>query len=337
MSSRDAGARTNGQHSPCGQLSRAAQRRAWVRCNDPVVKYAELLERGLTPTDIRRLVRSGQLKRLRRGCFAEGGSALAPEQRHRQLLEATRPTLAPDAVFTHVTAAVLHDLPVPIPHLTKIHITRAGGGGRVTANVWRHSAPLPDRSLTKVGGLLVTNLQRTVVDVARWLPYADAVAVVDAALRQGVQRASLEKELTAARRRRFHARARRAVAFGDPRAESPGESRSRVLIAQLDLPMPTLQREFRNGDDEVDARVDFDWEEFGVCGEFDGEVKYGRLLKPGQSVEKVIGFEKQREELLRTHGRWTIRWTNKNLRDLVYFRRIIESGFTNGPKGHWPR
>ena len=34
------------------------------------------------------------------------------------------------------------------------------------------------------------------------------------------------------------------------------------------------------------ARPDFWWEERGLAGEFDGMVKYGRLLRPGQSVEE---------------------------------------------------
>lgn len=262
---------------------------------------------------------------------------MTPEAQHLQLLEATHPSLASGTVFSHSTAGVLHGLPLPIPQLTKVHITRPGSSGRATRSVWRHTAALPTESVTEVADLRVTTIERTVVDLARWLPYEDAVAVVDAALRLGVDRAGLDVEVERARRRRFNERARRAVAFGDPRAESPGESRSRVLMAQLGLPRPELQREFRTAAGAVDARVDFDWDEFGVCGEFDGHTKYGRLLRPGQSVEQVIHFEKRREELLRTHGRWTVRWDNNNLKDPQHFRPIIESGFRNGPKGRWRR
>lgn len=298
--------------------------------------YTDLVGRGLTPAEIERLVGAGDLIRLRRNGYARRGHVLTPERRHRELLEATRRTLAPGAVFTHGTAAVLHDLPMPIPALTKIHITRVGTGGRVTSNVCRHSAPLPSNAIIEIDGFPVTTIERTVIDVARSLPFEDGVAIVDAVLRRGVNRGLLEQELEAAKRRRFNARARRAVAFGDRRAESPGESRSRVLMAQLGLPMPNLQREFCDSSGKVEARVDFDWAEFGVCGEFDGAVKYGRLLQPGQSVEKVLKFEKQREELLRTHSRWTVRWTHGNLQDHGYFRRVLESGFRNGPTGRWP-
>lgn len=300
-------------------------------------RYAELLDQGLTPTQIKRRVAAGELIALRRGIYLDRRAARTPEQRHRQLLQATRPQLADGAVFTHVTAAVLHGLPVPIQDLATVHITRVATGGRRTAHVHRHSAPLPDDVLAQVDGVTVTTIERTVVDMARWLTYEDGVAVVDAALRLGVARAALEREVERARRRSGNARARRAVVFGDGRAESPGESRSRVLIARLRLPLPALQREFRDRWGHVDARVDFDWEEFGVCGEFDGKVKYGRLLRPGQSVEEVVLLEKNREELLRTHGRWTIRWRYADLQDPGRFRHIIESGFRNGPRGTWPR
>ena len=44
---------------------------------------------------------------------------------------------------------------------------------------------------------------------------------------------------------------------------------------------------------------DWAWPDHGVLGEFDGKVKYGRLLKPGQDVGQVVFAEKQREDLIR--------------------------------------
>jgi hypothetical protein len=61
------------------------------------------------------------------------------------------------------------------------------------------------------------------------------------------------------------------------------------------------------------ARVDFWWEAAGVVGEFDGMVKYGELLRPGQTVEDVIGAEKFREQALVASGCKVIRWTWRDL------------------------
>ena len=61
-------------------------------------------------------------------------------------------------------------------------------------------------------------------------------------------------------------------------------------------------------DGEVIARLDFLWREQGVAGEFDGKVKYGRLLKPGQSIEEVIFAEKVREDRVRDEDLGMVRW-----------------------------
>ena len=47
------------------------------------------------------------------------------------------------------------------------------------------------------------------------------------------------------------------------------------------------------------ARTDFWWEDFRHVGEFDGKIKYGRLLKPGQDPGDVVFEEKRREDMVR--------------------------------------
>lgn len=51
------------------------------------------------------------------------------------------------------------------------------------------------------------------------------------------------------------------------------------------------------------------WEEHQTLGEFDGRVKYGRLLRPGQRPEDVLWAEKLREDALRDLGWQVVRWT----------------------------
>ena len=102
--------------------------------------------------------------------------------------------------------------------------------------------------------------------------------------------------------------AARAVDFADPLSESVGESRSRVLIHRLGLTAPDLQVRVRRRDGSVMARCDFGWEGHRTVGEFDGRVKYGRLLRPGQSAEDVVWAEKRREDSLRDEGWQVVRW-----------------------------
>ena len=291
--------------------------------------YQDLIARGLEPSDVARMVRTNELTRLRRGIYLRA-TDLTPEQRHRELIEATFPELSKDSVLGHVSAAVLHDLPVPLASLVRVHFTRPRASGRISRYAHRHGAALSSEDTTEIHGLPVTRVERTVGDLSRFLPYPDAVAVVDAALRRRIPVATLEEQVGRGRRRPNNDRFRRALAFGNGLAESPGESRSRVLMAQLNLPMPTLQREFCNARGVVEARTDFDWEDYGTVGEFDGRAKYGRLLKRGDSLERVILYEKQREELLRQHDRWMIRWSSRDLSDPGRFRGLILQGLQSG-------
>jgi hypothetical protein len=56
------------------------------------------------------------------------------------------------------------------------------------------------------------------------------------------------------------------------------------------------------------ARTDFGWEEHRLVGEFDGRVKYGRLLRPGQDPGDVVIEEKRREDAVRDEGWRMVRW-----------------------------
>ena len=59
----------------------------------------------------------------------------------------------------------------------------------------------------------------------------------------------------------------------------------------------------------VDLARTLPFEQAVVTGEFDGRVKYGRLLKPGQSPGDAVFAEKQREDALRDLGFQVVRWT----------------------------
>ena len=56
------------------------------------------------------------------------------------------------------------------------------------------------------------------------------------------------------------------------------------------------------------ARTDFAWEEHELVGEFDGKVKYGRLLRPGQEPGDAVFEEKRREDAVRAEGWGVARW-----------------------------
>ncbi|TDO85404.1 type IV toxin-antitoxin system AbiEi family antitoxin domain-containing protein [Enemella evansiae] len=290
-----------------------------------IVTTAELLAEGLRHPDIRHLVDIGELHRVRRGAYLRGpDQRLVAEQQHRALIQAVA-AAHPDAVLSHVSAAVLHDLPVPLRSLARVHLTKQGrntGSKRLDRSyLHRVTQEIPT---VVVEELVVTDLPTTVLDLIRALQPADAVAVADRALALGLDRAELLERIGRERGRRGNANARRVLLFADRLAESAGESWTRWAFHCAGLPAPKLQVEFFDHRGVPVARVDFDWPEWGVCAEFDGEIKYGRLLRPGQGVADVIRAEKSREEeLRRASGRWLVRVITRELDDLAELRRTI--------------
>lgn len=270
---------------------------------------------GHTYEHIRQLVRRGDLTPLRRGAYLAGPEPEDARVRHRLLIRATLSELSPTAVLSHASAAVWHGLPTWRIPLRRVHVTRIrSSGGRRSARVHVHVASLPAAEVVLVDGVPVTSVARTVVDVARSRPFEEAVVVADGALAAGLtDREELAAVLHGLHRRRGLPSARLAVEFADARAESVGESRSRVAIMRAGLPVPTLQWEVRDRHGRQIGRPDFGWEEQLVAGEFDGRIKYGRLVRPGESAGDVVYREKLREDRLRTVLRAVVRWTWNDL------------------------
>ena len=73
------------------------------------------------------------------------------------------------------------------------------------------------------------------------------------------------------------------AAFADGRAESVGETRSRVAIQRAGLPPPVLQYAV------IGTRTDFCWTDRRTVGEFDGKVKYSRRhLRAGETPGDAV-------------------------------------------------
>jgi hypothetical protein len=164
-----------------------------------------------------------------------------------------------------------------------------------------------------IDNLPVTSPARTVLDLARTLPMTQAVAAGDRALTLGLTGQELHSGLLIMERWPGIRAARRVVEFLDVRSESAGESISRVRLMEEGLPRPELQQEIIGPDGRLVARVDFLWKEHQTVGEFDGKIKYGRLLKPGQRIEDAIFEEKLREDAVRDLGLQVVRWISADL------------------------
>lgn len=302
----------------------------------------ELLAEGHSSEYLRRAVEQGNLVRVRRGAYAASASPDA-RQRHRQLIDATLPGLR-DAVLSHHSAAVVHgiELPHAVPSRVQVIRTRSSkGGGQRNGVVHTRMVRLPPEDIECVDGLVVTSRARTVVDLARGMGFDAAVILLDAALRdpagQGKEsteyRAAIEAVIRRCGRVPGIKMARDALAFADGRAESPLESRSRLMMWRHHLPMPVLQREVLDRNGHLLARLDFAWEEEMLYGECDGQVKYGVLLAEGQTPSGAVMQEKRRANDLAALGWREIRWDDHDVRYPTVLCRRIEDALRRGIPG----
>ena len=286
-----------------------------------VLSTRELLDRGLATHELARLERRGELVRVRRGAYVpwqgpEPGSAEDPfasadlAEQHQRLLRGTLPQLHPRAVISHGSAAVLHGLPVFPAAVQHVHLTRDRRGGGVRRSVVHvHGSPLSATDVTCIDGVMVTSLARTVADLARTLPYPQAVAIGDHALARGLEPTVLAAAVESAASWAGAAQARRVAGFVDGRSESVGESYSRVGFDRDGVPAPVVQLEVFDRRGALIGRTDFGWPTYRTLGEFDGMAKYRRLRRAGETVEDTVTREKLREDALRALGWQVVRWT----------------------------
>jgi len=184
-----------------------------------------------------------------------------------------------------------------------------------------------------VDGVLTTSLARTVLDLSRTIPLAQAVAAGDRALATGLTDADLSVVLARMERWPGVRRARVAASMLDARSESPGESFSRVELVRQGLPQPQLQVEILDRRGGVIGRGDFGWDEYRTIGEFDGRIKYGRLLRPSEAVEDVVYAEKLREDAIRDEGWQVVRWTWSDLKQPDVLADRIRRAFERSAGG----
>ena len=278
---------------------------------DRLVLRRAAIADGRSDEELARLIRRQSWARVRRGAYVDGQLPTTGVARHALLVAATLAELRRPAVVSHQSAAVLLGLPLWGAPLDKVHITRnPPASSQATGPLRCHVARLHHDEITSVGGVQVTDVARTVLDLARSLPFEPAVVAVDAALHEGLlTRELLEGRLFDIAGTRGSRHAARVIRFADGRSASVGESRSRVALHELGLAPSSLQFEVRSPGGTFVALTDFAWEEQRVIGEFDGRVKYGRLLRPGQDPGDAVFEEKRREDAIRDEGWWVVRWT----------------------------
>lgn len=161
-------------------------------------------------------------------------------------------------------------------------------------------AELPDSDVTALAGLRVTTPLRTAFDIARMTSLVDAVTAVDALAHQQIVDLDELVRYTAAHRGwRGVRRVPMVVGHAEPRAESPMESRLRMLLVLAGLPRPEVQIPIRDRAGIVVARFDLGYPHQRVAIEYDGATHLDRRDRDNRRDNTAVLVSGERCVVLR--------------------------------------
>jgi very-short-patch-repair endonuclease len=250
-----------------------------------LITATEALASGaLTRRDLRR-----RYTKVHRNVYAKAGQKLsALDKAHAAWLWSERRA----TLVGHSAAALLGSKWVPAELAPELVHSRRG----VPKGITIRSNGIRDDEMCTVGAIRCTTPARTAYDLGRRLPFEEAVIRVDALLNAtGVQLSEVEQIALRYPGARGIRDLRHVLEFADGGAESPQETRLRLLLVQSGLPRPQTQIPVVHGRNR--RRIDMGWPEYLVGVEYDGE----------QHFESAVDYENDidRLEFLAERG-WTI-------------------------------
>jgi len=207
---------------------------------------------------------------------------------HRLHAEAVALVAPPVAALGGHTAAALWGGPEFAGPDDPVEVVLPPGIRWHASGVRVRTAPLAD-AVVSDGSLRWTDRTRTALDLIRRGSLEEAVVVLDRLVHVGVCDLTFVRSAAAALPRcRGSRQAREAAALADGLAESPPESRLRLLIRKGGLPEPVPQFEVR-ADGRFLARVDFAYPEHRLAIEYDGlwHAEPGQFARDRQRLNRL--------------------------------------------------
>lgn len=178
----------------------------------------------------------------------------------------------------HSAAVVLGSRWMPADAPVELAHSRRPAAPGITAR----SAQFRDDELCTVRTIRCTTPARTAYDLARRLPLESAVIRVDALLNAtGVTTAEVQAIAARYPGARGIRRFRTALDLVDSGAESPQETRLRLLLVRSGLPRPVTQIRVGN------RRIDMGWPDHLVGVEYDGEQHWTNPEQHAGDIERL--------------------------------------------------
>ncbi|WP_162802011.1 hypothetical protein [Ornithinimicrobium murale] len=300
-----------------------------------VITVPEAAQLGCSPTVLKKLYRDDTLTRVAIGAYVRTAALQTPvrdgkplrdfalaEHQHLLRLDALLRLHGSKVAASHQSAVLAWGLPTARSSLKRIHLvhTQHGRTARRRETHSVHTCKLDD-VITRHEGRLVVIPALAAIGQAMEVGLIAGVGCMDAAI---VARRTTRTELSEMVERLRHspglALARRALELTDGLAESPGETRLRLVLIELGVRF-RAQHWIRIGESFTYYRVDFYLPALGVVLEYDGQVKYtggrdsGRPDDARQAggARQTLSDEKSREDDLRLDGFGVGRVTSSTL------------------------
>jgi hypothetical protein len=267
---------------------------------------------GFDDNCLRRAVRNEELEHIRHGAYADRAvwQAASRAGRHVLLTRAVMRQYDDRVALSHASAHLFRGGPDHGLDLTRVNLTSLfGRGDRTQAGITHHQGRVLVGDVTRTEGHWITVPARTAVDTAASAELVPAVCVLDWTLHEGLATRDQLLAYAEVHMREWPGTVGLPVAVRrcDGRSESVGESWARLILEDAGFD-PEPQFAVHDAAGRVVGRVDFLLRRLGLLVEFDGAIKYGRLLKRGQSLHDVINAERARERLVQElTGLWMMR------------------------------
>ena len=262
----------------------------------------EAVELGYHDHAIAGFVRQGLWIRVRRGAylFNDGWADLTDNERYGVLCRAGIRQANTSVVLSHLGSANEYGAPLWDQPLDKVDLTRRDGRtGRHEAGIRQHRGKIRPGDVVRRNGLDIMSATRAALEITTLTDVEHSLVEIDWLLHHGHTTAEdLWQRYERMIRWPDTLHTDLILRLTDGRAESVGESRSRFLCWAQGLPAPIPNYPILDRHGREIARVDLAWPELGVFLEFDGKVKYQRLLREGESVTDCVLREKGRESLI---------------------------------------
>lgn len=281
---------------------------AWLWSSGGIFTRAQALDSGESDRTLATARRDGLIIRLRRGVYtpAENYNSLDDAGKHLLHARAALTAQHGQVALAGPSAAALHGFALYGQDLGTVHILRLDRGSSRLRALANHHVVTQDieADVDTYNGIAAVSPARAVWEVACRSSPESGVVTADSALHQHPELAAPIEDL----QQRFayfpgSRQGRVTIKIADGRAESPGESVTRVQCFRFGIPMPDLQHRVTDGLGRLIGVTDFYWEAHRHLGEFDGKIKYQRLLRPGETPSDCVFREKRREDQLRA-GRY---------------------------------